>query len=41
MRKLLPRMNTDEDAEKLLEKDMSEYLHDGNFKLVTFVFKKK
>ncbi len=41
MKKILPKMMTDEDAEKLLEQDLSEYLHKDNFKPVTFQFKSK
>ncbi|MBW4671260.1 MAG: BrnA antitoxin family protein [Cyanomargarita calcarea GSE-NOS-MK-12-04C] len=34
-------MKTDEEAENLLEQDLSEYLNKDNFKAVTFEFKPK
>ncbi|RUT06808.1 hypothetical protein DSM106972_030650 [Dulcicalothrix desertica PCC 7102] len=39
MKKILPKMRNDEDAESLLKQDLSEYLHKDNFKPVTFRFK--
>jgi predicted DNA binding CopG/RHH family protein len=41
MKKILPRIKTDEEAESLLEQDLSEYLNKDNFKPVTFEFKPK
>jgi predicted DNA binding CopG/RHH family protein len=41
MKKILPRITTDEEAENLLEQDLSEYLNKDNFKAVTFEFKPK
>ena len=41
MKKILPRIKTDEEAENLLEQDLSEYLNKDNFKAVTFEFKPK
>jgi len=41
MKKILPRVKTDEEAESLLEQDLSEYLNKDNFKAVTFEFKPK
>jgi len=41
MKKIFPRVKTDEEIENLLEEDLSEYLHSGNFKPVTFEFKPK
>ena len=41
MKKILPRVTTDEEAENLLEQDLSEYLNKDNFKAVTFEFKPK
>jgi predicted DNA binding CopG/RHH family protein len=32
MKKILPKIMTDEDAENLLEQDLSEYLQKDNFK---------
>jgi predicted DNA binding CopG/RHH family protein len=40
-KKTFPRLKTDEEIEALLEGDLSEYLHPGNFQLVTFEFKSK
>lgn len=34
-------MTTDEEAESLLEQDLSDYLHKDNFKFVSFEFKPK
>jgi predicted DNA binding CopG/RHH family protein len=41
MKKILPRIKTDEQAENLLEQDLSDYLNKDNFKAVTFEFKPK
>jgi len=41
MKKILPRITTDQEAENLLEQDLSEYLNKDNFKAVTFEFKPK
>lgn len=41
MKKTFPRVKTDEEIESLLEDDLSEYLHPGNFQPVTFEFKPK
>ena len=41
MKKTFPRVKTDEEIEALLEDDLSEYLHPGNFQPVTFEFKPK
>lgn len=41
MKKILPRIKTDDEAESLLEQDLSEYLNKDNFKPVTFEFKPK
>ncbi len=38
MKKTFPRVKTDEEIEALLEDDLSEYLHPGNFQPVTFEF---
>ena len=39
--KKMPRLLTDEDAEKFLEQDLSPYLHKGNFSRITFEFEPK
>lgn len=39
MKKILPKMTTDEEIESLLEQDLSDYLHEDNFKRVSFEFK--
>jgi predicted DNA binding CopG/RHH family protein len=41
MKKILPKMTTDEEAENLLEQDLSDYLHKENFTFVSFEFKPK
>ncbi len=41
MKKILPKMTTDEEVESLLEQDLSDYLHEDNFKGVSFEFKPK
>ena len=41
MPKRLPRMNNDEEAEALLENDLSDYLDPTNFSLVSFEFEPK
>jgi predicted DNA binding CopG/RHH family protein len=41
MKKILPKIKTDEEAEALLEQDLSDYLHKDNFKPVSFEFKPK
>jgi predicted DNA binding CopG/RHH family protein len=41
MKKILPKMTTDEEIENLLEQDLTDYLHEGNFKPVSFEFKPK
>ena len=38
MKKYLQRMKTDEEVEKLLDGDLSDYLHKENFHRVTFEF---
>jgi predicted DNA binding CopG/RHH family protein len=38
MAKTLPPMNSDAEAEALLDQDLSDYLHSGNFKPITFEF---
>jgi predicted DNA binding CopG/RHH family protein len=39
--KKMPRLLTDEDAEKFLDQDLSPYLHKGNFSSITFEFEPK
>jgi predicted DNA binding CopG/RHH family protein len=41
MKKKLPRWKTDKEAEKFLEQDISDYIHKGNFKRVSFEFAPK
>ncbi|MBD2770913.1 CopG family antitoxin [Iningainema tapete] len=41
MKKILPKMTTDEEVESLLNEDLSDYLHSDNFKQVSFEFKPK
>jgi predicted DNA binding CopG/RHH family protein len=41
MKKILPKMTTDEEVENLLEQDLSDYLNDDNFKPSKFEFKPK
>ncbi|MBF2067833.1 MAG: CopG family transcriptional regulator [Calothrix sp. C42_A2020_038] len=41
MKKILPRIKTDDEAESLLEQDLSDCLNKDNFKPVTFEFKPK
>ena len=41
MKKVLPKIKTDEELENLLDEDLSDYLHEGNFKPVTFEFQPK
>lgn len=41
MKKILPKMTTDEEVENLLEQDLSDYLNDDNFKPSEFEFKPK
>jgi predicted DNA binding CopG/RHH family protein len=41
MKKILPKMTSDEDAENILEQDLSDYLNEDNFKSVSFEFKPK
>lgn len=38
MKKSMPPIKSDEAAEALLKKDLSEYMHAGNFQRVTFEF---
>jgi predicted DNA binding CopG/RHH family protein len=38
MKKHLQKMKTDEEVEKFLEGDLSDYLHEENFQRVTFEF---
>jgi predicted DNA binding CopG/RHH family protein len=33
MKKIFPRIKTDEELESLLDEDLSDYLHEDNFKL--------
>jgi len=40
-KKIFPKVKTDEEIEALLENDLSDYLHSGNFQPVTFEFKAK
>ena len=41
MKKKLPVLKTDKAAEKFLKKDLSDYIHKGNFKPVSFEFAPK
>lgn len=41
MKKVFPKIKTDEELENLLDEDLSDYLHEGNFKPVTFEFQPK
>ncbi|MFH7028113.1 MAG: CopG family antitoxin [Heteroscytonema crispum UTEX LB 1556] len=41
MKKIFPRIKTDEEIEKLLDEDLSDYLHADNFKPVSFEFEPK
>lgn len=41
MKKRLPKMKTNRAAERLLSKDLSDYLHKGNFSRVSFEFDPK
>jgi predicted DNA binding CopG/RHH family protein len=36
MKKRLPKISTDEEVEKLLESDLSDYLNEENFSIVAF-----
>lgn len=38
MKKTLPKMKSDKQAEDLLDQDLSDYLHSGNFKPASFEF---
>jgi predicted DNA binding CopG/RHH family protein len=38
IRKSIPPLRTDKEAEAFLEQDLSDYLHEGNFRPVTFEF---
>lgn len=40
-KKSIPHFRSDEEVEAFLEQDLSDYLHAGNFKPVTFKFKTK
>lgn len=40
-KKKMPKLLTDEDAEKFLEQDLSPYLHSGNLVKVNFEFEPK
>ena len=41
MKKRMPRFTSDRAAERFLEQDLSDYIHPGNFKPVTFEFAPK
>ena len=41
MRKKFPVLKTDEEAEAFLQRDLSDYLHSGNFKPMRFEFQPK
>jgi predicted DNA binding CopG/RHH family protein len=41
MKKKLPKLKTDAEAEKFLEQDLTPYLHAGNFKAGSFEFAAK
>ncbi len=41
MKKKFPKLKNDEEIEKFLEKDLSEYIHAGNLKKATFEFMPK
>ncbi|MEH2454160.1 CopG family antitoxin [Nostoc sp.] len=41
MKKIFTRIKTDEELEGLLDEDLSDYLHQDNFKPVTFEFQPK
>ena len=41
MKKVFPKIKTDEELESLLDEDLSDYLHEDNFKPVTFEFQPK
>ncbi len=41
MKKKLPTLKTDKQAEKLLDQDLSGFLHKGNFQSVRFEFMPK
>ena len=41
MKKILPKTTSDEEAENLLEQDLSDFLHEDNFKFVSFEFQPK
>lgn len=40
-KKSIPHFKTDEEAEKFLDQDLSDYLHEGNFRPITFEFPPK
>jgi predicted DNA binding CopG/RHH family protein len=41
MKKKFPILKTDEEAEAFLQQDLSDYLHAGNFRPVSFEFQPK
>lgn len=41
MKRSLPPIKNDKDAEALLEQDLSDYLHEGNFQAAKFEFMPK
>ena len=41
MKKRLPKLRSDEEAEKFLEQDLSDYIHSGNFALTSFEYAPK
>jgi predicted DNA binding CopG/RHH family protein len=38
MNKIFPKIKTDEEVERLLTQDLSDYLNENNFQRVTFKF---
>lgn len=41
MKKKLPKFKTDKEAEEFLEQDLSDYIHGGNFRRVSFEYAPK
>ena len=41
MKKRLPKLKSDTDAERFLAQDLSPYIHQGNFKLISFEYAPK
>ena len=41
MKKRLPKLKSDKDAEEFLERNLSDYIHSGNFKLASFEYAAK